>query len=91
MKTTWQEFSEDQQFECLELLRHILQTSADATIEDVNRALVKADSTNSIGRRISPLPISLSARGARAESLSPEDEIVRQRLGISRERWKKHA
>ena len=63
--------TDQQRFEMCESLRRILQLSADATIEDINQALAAID----------------AYRSRNGTALSAAEEEVRQRLGISRERW----
>jgi hypothetical protein len=84
----WAAATAQQQFELLEHLRRIFQLSADATVEDINRALLDADSYQT-KKKTSVLtsPLSLSALAVIPAAVLSPDEEVRQRLGISRDRW----
>ena len=68
---TWAAASDQERLQIIELLRRILQLSDDATVEDINAALLEID--------------------ARGTALTAAEDQVRERLGISQERWLKYA
>ena len=73
--------TQDQRAELIENCRRIFQLSQDATIEDINRAMAEADEYQQKNGS------ALTALSSRFRTKSPAEEEVRQRLGISSERW----